>query len=68
MTGPLLLPIDATPLPCRAEPHMWFDPLHYPAAIAACSRCPVLAGCRSMGRAERWGVWGGIPRDGSRPA
>lgn len=39
-------------------------------AVARCADCPVLALCRTAGRFERFGVWGGIdrsPRPKGRP-
>lgn len=33
------------------------------AAIRECRRCPVRQTCAGLGEGERFGVWGGVPRD-----
>jgi hypothetical protein len=44
---------------------VWFSPKDdYVEAKDVCSRCPVILDCRTAGRHERWGVWGGLaPKD-----
>lgn len=50
---------------CQRDPDAWFalDAPTIRAAMRACRRCPVQAACADMGEDERFGVWGGIPRD-----
>jgi len=59
--------LDAAQPPCHDNPRLWFDPPSYPAAIAACGRCPLVADCRTWGAGLRLGVWGGIVCGGNRP-
>lgn len=64
--------IDPPRQACRDEaPELFFplagDRAGRDAAIAVCRSCPALLPCREAGRNERYGVWGGVFRDGERP-
>ena len=51
------------PLPCRADPDLWFaeTPAGLEEAKARCADCPVRDACLAgaLRRGEPWGVWGG---------
>lgn len=36
--------------------------------MRACRDCPVLTVCREAGEGERFGIWGGVPRDPAQQA
>ena len=55
---------------CRGnDTAAWFDRTRRAeaAAVAVCKQCPVRAQCLDYGKAEQWGVWGGVPRWGRVP-
>jgi len=53
----------ACPLPCGANPRLWFSdrPADLELAKASCRTCPLRGACLegAVERAEPWGVWGG---------
>jgi WhiB family transcriptional regulator, redox-sensing transcriptional regulator len=51
------------PLPCGANPRLWFSdrPVDLELAKSSCRGCPLREPCLAgaVERAEPWGVWGG---------